>query len=33
MGSGKTISVAGPSILLVYTIIGAILFLFDADAG
>ena len=28
MGSGKTISVAGPSILLVYTIIGAILFLF-----
>ena len=28
MGSGKTISVAGPSILLVYMIIGAVLFLF-----
>ena len=33
MGSGKTISVAGPSILLVYTIIGAILFLFMRTLG
>lgn len=33
MGSGKTISVAGPSILLVYTIIGAVLFLFMRTLG
>ncbi|WP_276740876.1 amino acid permease, partial [Actinomyces bouchesdurhonensis] len=33
MGSGKTISVAGPSILLVYMIIGAVLFLFMRTLG
>lgn len=33
MGSGKTISTAGPSILLVYTIIGAVLFLFMRAMG
>ena len=33
MGSGKTISVAGPSILLVYTIIGVVLFLFMRTLG
>ena len=33
MGSGKTISVAGPSILLVYIIIGAVLFLFMRTLG
>ena len=33
MGSGKTISVAGPSVLLVYIIIGAVLFLFMRAMG
>ncbi|MDC4233902.1 amino acid permease [Actinomyces sp. B33] len=33
MGSGKTISIAGPSILLVYIIIGAVLFLFMRTMG
>ncbi|MBC3185985.1 amino acid permease [Corynebacterium sp. zg-331] len=33
MGSGKTISLAGPSILLVYAIIGAALFLFMRCMG
>lgn len=33
MGSGKTISVAGPSVLLVYTLIGLVLFLFMRAMG
>lgn len=33
MGSGKTIATAGPSVLLVYIIIGAILFLFMRAMG
>ena len=33
MGSGKTIVTAGPSILLVYIIIGAILFMFMRAMG
>ncbi len=33
MGSGKTIATAGPSILLVYIIIGAVLFLFMRAMG
>lgn len=33
MGSGKSISVAGPSVLLVYAILGAVLFLFMRAMG
>ncbi|WP_165216846.1 amino acid permease [Schaalia sp. ZJ1691] len=33
MGSGKTIAISGPSILLVYMIIGAVLFLFMRAMG
>lgn len=33
MGSGKTIATAGPSVLFVYTIIGAVLFLFMRAMG
>lgn len=33
MGSGKTIASSGPSVLLVYTIIGAVLFLFMRTMG
>ena len=33
MGSGKTIATAGPSVLLVYAIIGSVLFLFMRGMG
>ena len=33
MGSGKTIATAGPSVLFVYIIIGAVLFLFMRAMG
>ncbi|MDY5600544.1 MAG: D-serine/D-alanine/glycine transporter, partial [Schaalia hyovaginalis] len=33
MGSGKTIATSGPSVLLVYVIIGAVLFLFMRTMG